>query len=242
MFDESGFELLDVVVFEHDGVLHHLGRHASAGRVAEGGETRTGFHQQRVGMAVVAAFELDDLLASGRAARQADRAHAGFGARTHQAHHVDAGHQLDDLFGQLHLTLGRRTVGKAFQHRFLHRFQHGRVAMAQDHRAPGADVVDVLLAVGVPEIGTLGALHETRCAAHGAEGAHGRVHAAGDQGLGAVKQLLVAVGHGRGKVQCRVVSSGKSSASSVLSVGDSSAGPSPASSSSWAQNRRSGTA
>ena len=67
----------------------------------------------------------------------------------------------------------------------LHRVEHGRVAVAQDHRAPGADVVDVLLAVGVPHVGPLGAGDEARRAAYGAKGAHGRVHAAGDQRLGA---------------------------------------------------------
>jgi len=41
-------------------VLHHLGRHAGAGGVAEGGQARTGLDQQRVGMAVVAAFKLDE--------------------------------------------------------------------------------------------------------------------------------------------------------------------------------------
>ena len=38
---------------------------------------------------------------------------------------------------------------------------------------------------GVPEIGALGAGDEARRAADGAEGAHRRVHAAGDHGLGA---------------------------------------------------------
>ena len=69
---EGFFELRHVVVFEHQRVLHHLGRHAGAGRVAEGGQARAGLDQQRVGMAVVAAFELDDLAAAGGAARQAD--------------------------------------------------------------------------------------------------------------------------------------------------------------------------
>ena len=59
---ERLLELREVVVFEHQRVLHHLGRHAGAGRVAEGREARAGLDQQRVGMAVVAAFELDRCL------------------------------------------------------------------------------------------------------------------------------------------------------------------------------------
>ena len=54
----------------------------------------------------------------------------------------------------------------------LHRLEHGRVAVAQDHRAPGADVIDVALSFGVPHVGALRAFDETRRAAHGAEGAH----------------------------------------------------------------------
>ena len=131
-------------------------------------------------MAVVAALELDELAAPGGATRQSDGAHARFGAAAHQAHHVHAGHQLQNGLGQFHLALGRGTKREAFQQRLLHRFHHRRVAVAQNHRAPGADVVGVALAVGVPHVGTLGAADEARRATHGAKSAHGRVDAARD--------------------------------------------------------------
>jgi hypothetical protein len=67
--------------------------------------------------------------------------------------------------------------------------------VADDHRAPGADVVDVALAVGVPHIGAFGAGDEARRAAHRTEGADGRVDAAGNGLLGAIEKLLV-TGHG----------------------------------------------
>ena len=248
MFGERGLNLGHVVVFQHQGVLHHLGRHTGAGGVAKGGQAGAGFHQQRVGVAVVTAFELDDLLAAGGATRQAYGAHAGFGARADQAHHLDAGHEFDDFFGQFHLTFGGRAKAEAVQGGFLNGFEHGGVAVAQDHRAPGADVVDVLLPIGVPKMGALGALHKTRCAADGAKGAHRRVHTPGDELFGAFKELVVAVGHGHGggkkvcSIQWRVVSRGKCSSSrrgpSLLSSGLSLL----SSLSSWAQNKRSGTA
>ena len=75
---------------EHQRVLHDLGRHAGAGRMAEGRQARAGLDQQRVGVAVVAALELDDLAAAGGAARQAQRAHRRLGARADQAHLLDA--------------------------------------------------------------------------------------------------------------------------------------------------------
>ena len=42
---EGLFKLRHVVVFEDHGVLHHLGRHASAGGVAKGCQARAGFDQ-----------------------------------------------------------------------------------------------------------------------------------------------------------------------------------------------------
>jgi hypothetical protein len=102
----KALQLGDVVVLEHQRVLDHLGRHAGAGRVAEGGQARAGLDQQRVGVAVVAAFELDDLRPAGGAARQAQRAHRGLGAAADQAHLFDRGHEFDDGLGQFGLGLG----------------------------------------------------------------------------------------------------------------------------------------
>ena len=52
-------------------------------------------------------------------------------------------------------------------------FDHRGGGVAENERPPGADVVDVFVAVGVPEMGALAAHHERRIAAHRAEGAHG---------------------------------------------------------------------
>ena len=59
---------------------------------AERRHARSGLHQQRIDVAVVAAFELDGQVAPGEAARQAERAHGGFGAGIHQPHHLDGRH------------------------------------------------------------------------------------------------------------------------------------------------------
>ena len=53
--------------------------------------------------------------------------------------------------------------------------------VTEDCRTPRADIVDVFVVVHVPHAGALGALREKRLPAHGAEGAHGRVHAAGNE-------------------------------------------------------------
>ena len=193
---KSLFELRHVVVFEHQGVLHHLGRHTRASGVAKGGQARARFDQQRVGMAVVATLKLDDLAAACGSACQAQRTHARFGAGADQTHHFHGGHVFQDFFGQLNLALGGRAEREAVERRFLHGLKHSRVAVAQDHGAPRADVVDVLLAVGIPKVSALCALHKAGRAAHGAKGTHGRVDAAGNHVRGTVKQGLVQVGHG----------------------------------------------
>ena len=54
------------------------------------------------------------------------------------------------------------------------------MGVAQDHRPPGADVVDVAAAVDVDDARALGARDEERRSAHRLEGAHRRVDAAGN--------------------------------------------------------------
>ncbi|MOA39700.1 hypothetical protein D3C78_1615030 [compost metagenome] len=69
------------------------------------------------------------------------------------------------------------------------------MAVAEDHRAPGADVVHIALIVLVDHVGAGGVLEEQRRAADAAEGAHRRVDAAGDVLLGVAEQDFGA-GHG----------------------------------------------
>ena len=57
---------------------------------------RAGLHQERVGVAVIAALELDDLVALGRRPRDAHRAHRRLGARADEAHALHRRHQRRD--------------------------------------------------------------------------------------------------------------------------------------------------
>ena len=59
---------------------------------AERRHAGAGLHQQRIDVAVIAAFELDGQVAAGESARHAQRAHGGFGAGVHQPHHLHRGH------------------------------------------------------------------------------------------------------------------------------------------------------
>ncbi|MDR6357739.1 hypothetical protein Q3H58_004410 [Pseudomonas psychrotolerans] len=105
------------------------------------------------------------------------------------AYHVHGRHQLADELGHGGFQGGRGAVGEAVLQLAAHGIEHVRVAVAEDHRTPGADVVDVAPVVFIDDIGTLGMLEEQRGAADALEGAHRRVDAAGDVALGLVEEL-----------------------------------------------------
>ena len=91
--------------------------------------------------------------------------------------------------------LGRRAERQAVGGGVLHRLHRAGMGVAEDGRAPRADVVDVFAAVGVPHARALGAAEEHRGAADALEGAHRRIHPAGDDFLRLFEKLFVA-GHG----------------------------------------------
>ncbi len=133
---------------------------------------RSGLHQQRIHVAVIAAFELDGKVAARESARHAQRAHGGFGPGIDQAHHLDGRHALVNQLGQLHLALGGRAEAGSDRENLAQRVHDRRKAVAQDQRSPGQDVVDVLVAVDVVDVRSLAACDERRRPAHAAKCAH----------------------------------------------------------------------
>ena len=121
-------------------------------------------------MAVVVAGELHDHRPAGESAGQADGAHRGLGAGVDQPDFLDRRHGLDHQFGQF--VFGQRRgaeTGAAAQGGF-DRLDDRRVAVAEDHGAPRADVVDVAIAVEIEEVGPFGPIEEDRLAADAAKG------------------------------------------------------------------------
>ena len=180
-------QLLDVVVFQHQGVAGEIRRHTTRAGRAKGQQARACLHQQAVGMAVVTAFKLDDLVPASKTARQSDGAHGGLGAGRHQAHRFNRRHQLDDFFGNQDFGFGGCAKRQAIHRCRLHGGNHLRVSVADNGRAPRAHIVDVLGVVGIPQIGTVAALKKQRRAAHAAKGAHRRVDPTGNGLAGAFK-------------------------------------------------------
>jgi hypothetical protein len=154
MLGKSGFESGAVVVVENQGVSGEIGGNASRTRIAESQHPRAGLHQQAVRMAVIAAFELDQQIAPGEAARQADRAHRRFGPGAHQADHFERGQQGAQELGHLDLALGRRAEGEPVRGGLLDGGDHLRLGMAQDQRSPRTDVIEIGPAIGIGDAGT----------------------------------------------------------------------------------------
>ena len=164
-------------------------RHAGGGRAAEGREAGAGRDQQVIRMPVVAAGELDDQIAPGERARQADGAHDGLGAGGHQPHLLDAGIGGDHALRQLDFRRARCAEGRALT-----------AGLAPRPRPP-PDARDPVSAGprsrrdrdrrGRPHrSGARRAAHEEeRRAADCAESAHRRVDAPGDDAAGALVQL-----------------------------------------------------
>ncbi len=180
----------DVIIRQGHGVLYNVLGHAGAARNAQGGHSAAGLDQQGVGVAVIAAVEFDDHVAAGEAARQPQGGHGGFGARIHHAHQVHAGYGVHDHARHFHFTFGGRAVARALFQRFLHRFDHRRVGVAQYHGAPGADVIHEIVSIHVVNMRSLGASDKQRCAAHRFARPHRAVDAAGDNLFRLHKQIF----------------------------------------------------
>ncbi len=171
----------DVVVLDEQRVGGRAPGDAGAVGQREREHAAAGRGQEAVGVAVVAADELDDLLAAGEPAGDAHGAHRRLGARVDHAHELDRRHGLADQARQLDLELGGRAVARAAVHLLLETADDLGVPPAQDHRAPGRDEVDELVAVGVPDVGAVGARDEQGVRhADALHRADGRVDPAGD--------------------------------------------------------------
>ena len=149
----------------------------------------TGLYQQGVGVAVVAACELNDPVAGSDAACKPDGTHGCFRPGVDQTHFFERKDPLAQFFCHLGLQRVRRAEADALIRRVFDPFEHGRVGMPDDHRPPGTDVVDVGASLHIMEIGSFAALHEYRGSADRTESADRRIDAPGNPAAGCVKPI-----------------------------------------------------
>ena len=156
-------------------------------------------------MAVIAAFELDDLRparcsrARGAAPTSSPRCRTTRAAR---ARATAAGGSASRR-ASISSSVGAPNDSPCARRR-LHRCDDGRMRVAERSRAPRADVVDVALAVGVPQIRALAAREKARRAADRAKRAHRRVDA-GRESSAARARTARRCGSSGSLLACRLV-------------------------------------
>ena len=107
-------------------------------------------------MAVIAAGELDDDVAAGEAAGQANGAHRRLGAGLTPCEPSRwTAPPATISSASSRFQLGRRAEAGAVVQRFLDGLDDARMAVAEDQRPPGADVIEIAIAVEVEEIRAL---------------------------------------------------------------------------------------
>ena len=142
-------------------------------------------------MPVVATLELDQRIATGIAASEADGAHGRLGAGIHHAHLIHRRNRLTDEFGELRLERCRRAVTQTPCGSRLHRLDDIGVSVTENHRSPGTHVVDVTLAVRAVQKRALGMIDKHRGSANGLERANRGIHPARYHRAGAFKKKIV---------------------------------------------------
>ena len=122
--------------------------------VAELWGVRLHADQRGVVQSVIAAFELDDLVAAGGGAGQADGMHGGFGPAVAEAHHLHW-KALADFFRKLPFHVMRHAEHGARAQPLLNRFHHRGMAVSGHERAEAQVVIDVVVAIEIAEVRTL---------------------------------------------------------------------------------------
>ncbi len=148
---------IDVVVVDDDGVGDDRSRHAGGRRDPERGEPGPRLGEERIGMPVVAAGELQDLRAAGEGACEPKRRHRRLGARRDEPNLLDRGHGVGDLGGELHLALGRRTEARPGESGLANRLDRLGIGVPEDERAPRLHPVEQPAPIGRLEVGPVAA-------------------------------------------------------------------------------------
>ena len=152
---------------------------------AERGEAGAGVGEKAVGVAVVAATKFEDVVALGDAAGEADGGHGGFGAAGDEADFFERGDGAIDEGGEFDFEFGGDAEAGAAGGLGGDGLRDLRIGVAEQERAPGADEIEVAVAVGVVKILGFAVVDDERVGLDGAEGADGRIDAADEEFFGA---------------------------------------------------------
>src|SRR4029077_17158312 len=119
---------------------------------AKSGEAGAGLREKTIGMSVVAGFKFYKKVALGHAAREAHRAHGGFGAAGHEADFFDERNRARNQRGEFQFEFGSDAEAGAAFGLLGDGRGDGGIRVTQKDRAPGADVVEQLVSVGIVKV------------------------------------------------------------------------------------------
>ena len=141
-------------------------------------------------MAVIAARELDDLVAPGKRARDANGAHRRFGSGADESNALHRWHERAHAFAQLVLERRRCAETGTVSCSGGDRSHQTSRCVAMNQWAPRHDIVDEAIAVDVLHDRTRRTPNEERCAAYCLERPYGAVYSAGQDLAGSQEELL----------------------------------------------------
>src|SRR6266851_4902107 len=146
-------------------------------------------------MAVVATFEFDDLIASSESASEPNARHRGLSPAVDHSNLFDRGNPLADEFRHFNFEWIWNAKAHTARGGFAQGVNHHRRRVSQNCRAPCSDVIDVLIAIDIPDVCTFCTADKKWFATDGTKCAHGRIDAAWNTFLRFRKKLLRTSGH-----------------------------------------------
>src|SRR5262249_15049667 len=149
-----------------------------AARSAVRERAAAGFHQEGVRVPMITAVELDDLIAPGERAREADTRHRRFRAAVDHSHFLDRLNPLADQSRHLHVKSILESKTQSAPRSVADRVDYDFGRVPQNRRSPTAHVVDISISIHIPDLCTFPAIGEKWFAVYVAKRAHRRIYTA----------------------------------------------------------------
>ena len=166
LFIHQLFERIDVIIRGNEGILCGAFRDTRTVRTAKGRCAGTRLDEKAVAVSMVAAFKFQDLITAGIASRCTKCAHRRFSAGVHHTEFFDGRIDFVNQLGDFCLHRCRRTVRGASLSCFLNGSNDSWMCVSEDHRSPGADVIDIGISIDICDMRTFRRRNEGRRAAH----------------------------------------------------------------------------